>query len=565
MYIMSYRNDTLVIVMNTILIIIPFIIFIYIKIQKREEKKAEEKAKITALSLIRKEREALQNEVKKQKDEIFSLKVHVDKEREILEKEKKIQDKLFEEKTIGCPWVSEVYSNFVELKYIFLEKWLTAKRNPAYQASQIVADVKKDIKESEKERLRLLAIIKYYESSFPWLKEVRGVKDSDIGHFPPSVYNEINRERENIAYQYNEIQKEKEYLSTERHKLATFKADFSMQMEMKEKELQKQYAEIQSEKEYQQKLFEEKTIGFPWVAQKYAELKTLQLQAREKYLLDKKPAATKSAAIVKDCRLKLKKAEQSAYIYKGIIDYYETLFPWLTDFREAPDESIQLIQTSEPEEAQDPAQKLLSNAEWEKLSQTEKFQIALERYQKRKKTNWEIGRDFERYIGYIYEYKGFNVTFFGAIKGFEDMGRDIIAKKDDSTIIIQCKYWKKDKTIHEKHIFQLYGTCIVYGIENKETIPPTGIFITSCSLSDTAEKVAKALGIQTLTNITLKQYPCIKCNIGKGGEKIYHLPFDQQYDKIKMTKDNGCFYASTIDEAEHAGFRRAYRWHGNIS
>lgn len=391
MYIMSYRNDTLVIVMNTILIVIPFIIFIYIKIQKREEKKAEEKAKITALSLIRKEREALQNEVKKQKDEIISLKVHVDKEREILEKEKKIQDKLFEEKTIGCPWVSEVYSNFVELKYIFLEKWLTAKRNPAYQASQIVADVKKDIKESEKERLRLLAIIKYYESAFPWLKEVCGVKDSDIGHFPPSVYNEINRERENIEHQYNEIQKEKEYLSTERHKLATFKADFSMQMEMKEKELQKQYAEIQSEKEYQQKLFEEKTIGFPWVAQKYAELKTLQLQAREKYLLDKKPAATKSAAIVKDCRLKLKKAEQSAYIYKGIIDYYETLFPWLTDFREAPDESIQLIQTSEPEEAQDPAQKLLSNAEWKNCHRLRNFKSLWTGIRKEKKQIGKLG------------------------------------------------------------------------------------------------------------------------------------------------------------------------------
>ncbi|MEY3495804.1 MAG: hypothetical protein RJA80_26 [Actinomycetota bacterium] len=29
----------------------------------------------------------------------------------------------------------------------------------------------------------------------------------------------------------------------------------------------------------------------------------------------------------------------------------------------------------------------------------------------------------------------------------------------------------------------------------------------------------------------LKQYPVIKCNIASNGEKIYHLPFDQQYDK----------------------------------
>lgn len=537
----------------------PFLVYLYIKIQKREE----EKAKIAAKNIIRNERYVLEAEIKKQKEELFNLKLQIDKERQNLEKTKMIQDQLFKEKTTGCPWVADIYSNFVELKYMFLEKWLIAKKNPAYQASQIVSDVKKDIKESEKERLHLFAIIKYYESAFPWLKEVRGVEDSDIGHLPPSVYKDISREREKIASQYEEIQKEKEYLFTERQSLAKFRAELSMQLEIKEKEVQKQYAEIESEKKCQQKLFEEKTIGFPWVAQKYAELKALELQAQEKYLLGKKPAATKSAAIVKECRIKLREAEFSAYVYKGIVDYYETLFPWLADFREAPDESICVVQGIKREEIQDPAKKLLSNAEWEKLSQSEKFQIALDRYHKRKKTNWEIGRDFERYIGYVYECRGFDVTFFGAIKGLEDMGRDIIARKEDKTIIIQCKYWKKDKIIHEKHIFQLYGTCIVYGIENKEKTTPEGIFITSASLSNTAEKVAKALNIQVVKNVTLKKYPCIKCNIGKEGEKIYHFPFDQQYDKIKMTKGNGCFYAATVDEAERAGFRRAYRWHGS--
>jgi hypothetical protein len=30
----------------------------------------------------------------------------------------------------------------------------------------------------------------------------------------------------------------------------------------------------------------------------------------------------------------------------------------------------------------------------------------------------------------------------------------------------------------------------------------------------------------------------IKCNISKrSGEKIYHLPFDQQYDKVKIVND----------------------------
>jgi hypothetical protein len=44
---------------------------------------------------------------------------------------------------------------------------------------------------------------------------------------------------------------------------------------------------------------------------------------------------------------------------------------------------------------------------------------------------------------------------------------------------------------------------------------------------------------------------------------IYHLPFDQQYDKIKMDFDAGDRYLRTISEVESAGFRRAKRWMGD--
>ena len=57
-------------------------------------------------------------------------------------------------------------------------------------------------------------------------------------------------------------------------------------------------------------------------------------------------------------------------------------------------------------------------------------------------------------------------------------------------------------------------------------------------------------------------YPCIKCNISISGEKIYHLPFDQQYDKVKINGRGEC-YVGTILEAEKKGFRRAFRWKGN--
>jgi len=47
----------------------------------------------------------------------------------------------------------------------------------------------------------------------------------------------------------------------------------------------------------------------------------------------------------------------------------------------------------------------------------------------------------------------------------------------------------------------------------------------------------------------------------RDGAKIYHLPFDQQYDRTKIISDKGEKYVYTVAEAEKAGFRRAWRWH----
>ncbi len=56
----------------------------------------------------------------------------------------------------------------------------------------------------------------------------------------------------------------------------------------------------------------------------------------------------------------------------------------------------------------------------------------------------------------------------------------------------------------------------------------------------------------------------IKCNIGVSGDKIYHLPMDQQYDRIINKKNSKLTYCKTINEAESLGYRKAYKWKGNI-
>jgi len=69
------------------------------------------------------------------------------------------------------------------------------------------------------------------------------------------------------------------------------------------------------------------------------------------------------------------------------------------------------------------------------------------------------------------------------------------------------------------------------------------------------------LGIRVEQEKPLEKYPIIKCNISNDGEKIYHLPFDQQYDKTIISKP-GEFYAETVKESMDKGFRRAWRWTG---
>lgn len=52
----------------------------------------------------------------------------------------------------------------------------------------------------------------------------------------------------------------------------------------------------------------------------------------------------------------------------------------------------------------------------------------------------------------------------------------------------------------------------------------------------------------------------IKCNFNsQTGEKIYHLPIDQQYDNILMQNEERK-YVKTVKDAMDLGCRREYRW-----
>jgi hypothetical protein len=68
--------------------------------------------------------------------------------------------------------------------------------------------------------------------------------------------------------------------------------------------------------------------------------------------------------------------------------------------------------------------------------------------------------------------------------------------------------------------------------------------------------------VKLIDEFPLRRYPIINRNVSqRDGEKIFHLPFDQQYDRTLIEYTDEC-YVETVVEAEALGFRRALRWRG---
>ena len=303
---------------------------------------------------------------------------------------------------------------------------------------------------------------------------------------------------------------------------------------------------------------------FPVISVILADIQALQDLKLENSLRYKKRPAVKAADEVKAIRKEKRELAIKYYACKWELAHLKALLPWIEDIEEEPVAPVTEFVNSDFKE-NDVAGYWLTPDEYAQLSTVEKYQRALDRYYKRKKTNKEIGTDYERYIGYLYETKGYKVEYFGIEKGMEDLGRDLVCINDNEILIVQCKCWsnRKNKVIHEKHINQLYGTTIMYKLRHNHTGKIVkSVFISTVPCTNTAREFAEYLGV-TFKQIPLEKYPMIKCNINKATkEKLYHLPFDQQYDKCSIKLGSGEFYAMTVKEAEEKGFRRAMKWHG---
>lgn len=312
--------------------------------------------------------------------------------------------------------------------------------------------------------------------------------------------------------------------------------------------------------------------GRKWLARFIAEADQVFDKSIVGDLRSKRRPAYKAAEEVS-----LARAERRAYKEKlKFLEYqlqsYKEYFPFLEEYEDAIlDEAITLVPGEDNIEAienADPVLRYVQKSEFESLSSSQRNQLALDRYLAGKLSQAGIGRMYERYLGYLYERDGWFVEYHGIVEGYEDLGRDLICTKDEEVQIVQAKCWSAEKVIREKHLFQLFGTTQMYlmYLPREDLLSPSvsSVFTTTTVLSDVARQAAKWLKINVKERFPLaKDYPMIKCNINQSSkEKIYHLPFDQQYDRTKIVPRFGEFYASTVAEAERRGFRRAYRFSG---
>lgn len=321
------------------------------------------------------------------------------------------------------------------------------------------------------------------------------------------------------------------------------------------------------------------SVSLSWLSEQYAEFAEWSLQEVEQKL-QWWNRAHRASEIVSMVRQQHRQAIKLLRAYKARARYYEKMFPFLCDLTEGqgnvvPQESLETEQ-SDGVPPTDNARRWLTDAEYSSKSEVERNQLALERYLRRNKTNWEIGRDFEAFIGHEYARRGYLVEYVGMQEGIEDLGRDLICKRGEETLVIQCKRWAQGRLIHEKHINQLVGTTLEYAQKNGGTlrlglhtmrfgdglfgqlIRP--VFVTTTELSDTAKQFAASLGVEVAEGVKVGEYPAIKCNISRqDGRKIYHLPFDEQYDSTIIEPDRGESFAHTVQEAVDMGFVRARR------
>lgn len=414
-----------------------------------------------------------------------------------------------------------------------LEKALDKKRNTLYH-------LEKRLDQREYDLIREKDELRYKESRYK--EDLKSEKIKEVGEIKEEYYEKINIFKNACKKRIEAIEKKKEEAEWERDSIEAFVEDRE---------------------------------PFVSCAAYICDRKIRFLEEYENFLRKKKIPAVKAAERVTVIKRMIKEELEQAKVIEYRMSYLINKFPELAVLLESDEQLLTLKDRNvgEYKANYDYTRDYLSKEEWDRLSTAERNQLALDRYvYHRKKDILWVGRDYEMACGHMLTKRGYEVEYHGIKKGFADLGRDLIARRKrhlfydelengEEILIIQCKYWSSQRTIRENVVMQLFGSYVCFLNENNfsrrvKHVKPVLMIPSMSVLSEEASKFIELLEIQ-LVRFSDMHFPRIKCNINNG-EKIYHLPFDQQYDRAEI-KNVGEFYAYTVEEAERAGFRRAKR------
>ncbi|MBL9183223.1 MAG: restriction endonuclease [Verrucomicrobiaceae bacterium] len=180
----------------------------------------------------------------------------------------------------------------------------------------------------------------------------------------------------------------------------------------------------------------------------------------------------------------------------------------------------------------------------------------------------EVGRDYERFIGYLYETAGWNVVYRGILRGMADRGRDLVCWSGSKVHIVQCKRWSAANPIKAEIVHDLIKTTAEYvakkhsddqlGFEWPEAASKSvrAVLFTTGILQSDAAAVARLNRVIIRDRYAFKAYPKIKCHHTSLGKKVYLTPACYSYDSISVRSLRGDCYVYSETEALSLGFEK---------
>ena len=184
----------------------------------------------------------------------------------------------------------------------------------------------------------------------------------------------------------------------------------TLELQQKLSDLEKEYKQKDIKlRENVKKIAQDNTQNAPWLAERYADYFETIDNKIEEYLIYKKNPAVKASEVVSTIKKEKEELLKQNKLLQYQLSFLKFEFPMLEDAIQLDAKDLQdaIDRITNNEEIKDDYEILtpyLSPEEYQKLSSTEKYQLALDRYMsKKKKSLWEIGISYERYISYIYE------------------------------------------------------------------------------------------------------------------------------------------------------------------